>query len=456
MKKITLKPSHLEGKLNKIYSKSYAHRFIFAFFLAGGNWTESMDKGFEKISSTDISTTLNMMKTLHSFIKNKKNNLANTESINIQCNNSGTSLRIGLPILSSICDNCVFYIKSQLFNRELDFSALLQKDISLGETNIHHKFNITQLNGKINTLGLLQYKNYEILDTNTSQLISGLLMASPLQKDDVYIKISKDTPSLPYIFITLDIMKRFSVDVTVDYFDDIIKFSINKNQKYKLPKDYHVSTELDTDNNIKMFDKYIPCDASNISIWLVYNFLFNIKNKGQSQITTTYQSFLENIKNQPIKLPYINLDNKQGDLAIFEILENIYQAHIRNLPIYIDCINNPDLFPILAICAGLTNGLESYFTGLSNLKYKESNRLQATLDILRELEIPYRLEEQNLYIKGISKGKGKLVDTQNDHRLIMAATIASCFNNYPLELVNASDIEKSYPHFWIDYEKLAK
>lgn len=50
--------------------------------------------------------------------------------------------------------------------------------------------------------------------------------------------------------------------------------------------------------------------------------------------------------------------------------------------------------------------------------------------------------------------EGGRVDSRNDHRIAMAATIASCICMNPVILENPLVVNKSYPDFFKDFEAL--
>ena len=96
-----------------------------------------------------------------------------------------------------------------------------------------------------------------------------------------------------------------------------------------------------------------------------------------------------------------------------------------------DFTNNPDLYPtIAATCAGLD--INAHFTGLQNLKYKESDRVAAmTMEL----------------------AKNNIFDSHNDHRIAMAlAPLAMKIG--AIEINNADVVSKSYPGFWEEFQKL--
>ena len=51
---------------------------------------------------------------------------------------------------------------------------------------------------------------------------------------------------------------------------------------------------------------------------------------------------------------------------------------------------------------------------------------------------------------------GGMVDAAGDHRIAMAAAVASCACREPVVITGAQAVEKSYPTFWHDLRALGK
>ncbi|MBO7090996.1 MAG: hypothetical protein J6W23_04365 [Victivallales bacterium] len=61
-----------------------------------------------------------------------------------------------------------------------------------------------------------------------------------------------------------------------------------------------------------------------------------------------------------------------------------------------------------------------------------------------------------LAVKGGSRLRGGCCEVANDHRLVMAAVLASAISETPVEFEGFQAINKSYPTFMEDYKKLEK
>ena len=119
----------------------------------------------------------------------------------------------------------------------------------------------------------------------------------------------------------------------------------------------------------------------------------------------------------------------------------------------IDVADVPDLVPILAVCAAVRQGRTVLFNA-ARLRFKESNRLQSVCGMIDSLGGEAHLDGDSLLIDGRCGLRGGVVDSYNDHRIVMATAIASCFCRQPVLIKNAQAVNKSYPHFFQHFNQL--
>ncbi|MPN38792.1 3-phosphoshikimate 1-carboxyvinyltransferase [bioreactor metagenome] len=87
------------------------------------------------------------------------------------------------------------------------------------------------------------------------------------------------------------------------------------------------------------------------------------------------------------------------------------------------------------------------------LRYKESDRLKATAELIRSLGGQVRELPDQLIIQG-SALTGGTVQSFSDHRIVMAAAIAATVAQGPVTILGAEAVRKSYPDFFNDYQSL--
>lgn len=294
----------------------------------------------------------------------------------------------------------------------------------------------------LKVLGQLQGGNVTISGSGGSQLVSGLLMALPLLKSDTRIRL-KNPKSIPYLFITMDVMNAFGVKVkcemegdeefaqTQDWNDCTeIRFSIRGGQQYK-------AAQMDLEG-----------DWSAAANFLVAGAIF-----GEANL--------------------VGLDTKslQADLSILDILtdagasisqsgdnDNRGLVHVQRAPLNAfetDANNCPDLFPIISVLAAFCQG-ESRIAGVGRLANKESDRGKAILSMLLQLGVEARIDGDQLIIKGEGLSArclgGKLLHGGNftsshDHRMVMALKVAELGADGPVNIDDTECVAKSFPAF---------
>jgi len=166
-------------------------------------------------------------------------------------------------------------------------------------------------------------------------------------------------------------------------------------------------------------------------------------------------------------LPGLTSYSLQGDSVITEIMANFGitsqfkdgGVHLTKevKPIFrkiFDMKECPDLAQtVIVVCAAL--GHEATFTGLETLKIKETDRILALQTELAKIGVKL-IEKGQVYKLDCSEKQipqRMFISTYHDHRMAMAfAPLAILIPE--LEIEDADVVEKSYPAFWRDLEKV--
>ncbi len=313
-----------------------------------------------------------------------------------------------------------------VFDHEIEISghgSLLNRDLSFFERFLPQMGVKVQSNqGKLplKIQGPIQGGSYEVDGSDSSQYISGLLMALPLAKTDSILLV-KNLKSVPYVEMTLKTLKAFGIHIDVSG----STYSIKGNQSYKA-----CSYQIDG-------------DWSSASCWLIASTLGkNISVKGLSMSSLQADRQLLNaLMSANCKVirsdEGISIDGGQRETMNFDAS---------------DC---PDLFPALAIYSALTEG-ENRIKGIHRLENKESNRAVALKVELGKLGVRVVLDADNdeMIIFGKNRISGGKVNAWNDHRIAMSMAILGLFTTSEMEIEGAESVSKSYPSFWEDLEGL--
>ncbi len=266
--------------------------------------------------------------------------------------------------------------------------------------------------------GPIKGGRFKIDGSETSQVLTGLLIALPLISGDSQIEVS-NLSSKPYIDITIDILNSFGVEVS---HQDYKIFNIQGSQNYT-GRSYEIEG-----------------DWSGAS--------FHVVGAAISGKAT---------------LSRINPESVQADIAILDavkragatvLIENgnvvieKNELHAFNF----DAMDCPDLFPPIAALAANCKGI-SRINGVERLTHKESDRYTTIKEEFSKLGIKVWKEQNTMLIEG-GPIRGAIVHGRHDHRIAMCLAIAGLNATGPIEIDNAECVAKSYPHFYKDFEKL--
>lgn len=108
-----------------------------------------------------------------------------------------------------------------------------------------------------------------------------------------------------------------------------------------------------------------------------------------------------------------------------------------------------DEIPILAVVAAFSKG-ESKFYGLQELRFKETDRLNAVALNLNKMGAYIEVIGNDLYIKGKKELCGAELQSFGDHRIAMAFSIAGLFAKGQTLIKDIDCVDVSYPQFFED------
>ena len=276
-----------------------------------------------------------------------------------------------------------------------------------------------------------------------SQLISGLLAALPLcaEKSVVYVH---DPKSIPYLFITLDVLSKFGIRIGSEMEGDA---AFMESQDWALCSG--ITFRVKPGQRYQAADFRIEGDWSGAAPFLVAGAVFgDLSVSGLD--TASLQADLSMI--DILTEAGASLSQLEGDTPTTGVI-HVQKAPLR--PFDADLNNCPDLFPAVAVLAAFCPGA-SRLLGVNRLTHKETDRAAAIRDMLTQMGVPVRIDDDEMTIEGLSLTqrlltgrllKGGRFTSHGDHRMVMALRVAELGADAPVEIDDEACVAKSYPGF---------
>ncbi len=406
-------PSSVNGRLLAPASKSAAQRAIAIASLAEGT-SVIVRPG----SCDDVQAAVSVCKQLGVHIEEHDHQMHITGGIRppgneLNCGESGLGIRMFSGVAATLNEEIVLTGKGSLMNRPMSMveQSLLAMGVSCQTTGGRLPIFIK---------GPFPGGAATIDGSQSSQVLTGILIASPMANSDVVLSVN-DLKSREYVDITTRIMKLFGVNVTNNNYKEFI---IPSRQRYKATQ-YRVEG-----------------DWSGASFLLVAGAI-----AGQ------------------ISIENLDLSSAQPDRKIMEALQDAGAICITDnntvevkkgttalQAFSFDATHCPDLFPPLAALAANCKG-KSSILGVSRLKSKESDRAATIMDTFGKLGLDISLDRDAMIISG-GQIKGADIHSHGDHRIAMAGAIAALNADRKVTIGHADAVNKSYPEFYKDLESI--
>ena len=269
----------------------------------------------------------------------------------------------------------------------------------------------------------------EVAGNISSQYISALLLIGPCLKNGLTLHMTGDVISRPYIDLTLWTMREFGADAEWSDYETIVV----KPQPYK---DRAYLTENDWSAASYWYEMIALTDNPDDNI--VLEGLMDGSKQGDSQVR--YLFSLLGVKT--------TFKTKKAGVPTTVTLQHSGRCVPR---LEYNFVSSPDLAQTFVVCCALLN-VPFHFTGLSTLKIKETDRIEALKKEMSKLGYVIRsANDSELIWDGelCEPSMNTGIDTYEDHRMALAfAPAALRFN--ALRINNPQVVTKSYPYFWED------
>ena len=442
-------------------SKSFAQRAIIAAALAEGTshlhgYTPCGDNEAALQVARNLGAEVDVNGT-EVTIKGISASLGSMDMTELHVGESGLLTRMMIPVMAQLCAGPVTFTgEKTLLNRPLTGAREIMEAF---EAECQSETDPVRV--PLTVKGPLKAGRAEISGKHGSQLISGLLMALPFADRNSSV-IVKDPKSIPYMFITLEVLKKFGIKVGNDMLGgpDFLESG----------GDWSLCTEMVF--KVKGGQKYRAANINLEGDWsAAANFLVAGAVFGRAELagldTTSLQadlSVMDILMDAGASLS--QLDGDRGNITA-------QRAPLKAFSV--DASNCPDLFPILAVLAAFCQGT-SRLAGVGRLANKESDRAKAILEMLTRMGVKASIEKDELIIEGhtlvqrlmspvipsevppvipseaegsVAPGllKGGAYTSHHDHRMVMALKVASLGADSPVTIDDEACVAKSFPQF---------
>tara|TARA_X000000950_G_scaffold289392_1_gene412825 strand:+ start:5986 stop:7329 length:1344 start_codon:yes stop_codon:yes gene_type:complete len=423
----------LSGIINTPSDKSISHRALILGSLCIGK-----TKIHNLLLSEDIMSTISALEQFGANINvNKESGITTVHgfgiggllqpSKKIYLGNSGTSVRLLIGLMSS-CDVCVEFEGDQSLSRR-PMGRVLEPLKEMGLEIISNKTNNLPL--KLQGTALPIPINHKLL-VPSAQIKSALMLSAlNIRGRSTIIETIKTRDHTEKLFA------YFDADIEVKK-NEVGDKEIVINGQKRLSR-----REID-----------IPGDPSSAAFFVVAALIskgskLRIKNIMMNPTRSVYIDYLISMG---AKIDFINKYSKCGE----EVLDiEVTASELKGITTSLeDAPSLIDEFLILSVAAAYAKG-ESKFCGISELKVKESDRLEAIINMLTSAGVECRTQEDNLIIRGNGEvSGGSSIMTNYDHRVAMSALILGLGAKSQIRIDDISPIATSFPDFMEIYNRI--
>ena len=258
----------------------------------------------------------------------------------------------------------------------------------------------------------------------SSQFLTGLLLAAPLTGRAVTICVEGELISKPYVEITLNLMRRFGVDVARDGWQ---RFEIAAGQVYQSPGSIDVEG-----------------DASSASYFLAAGA----------------------IGGGPVRVEGVGRLSIQGDVRFAEALQQmgadiVYEDNAITASasqglrgIDADFNHIPDAAMTIAIVALFAEG-STTLRNIASWRVKETDRIHAMATELRKVGAVVEEGADYLRITPPVNLQAATIDTYDDHRMAMCFSLVA-LGGVPVRINDPQCVNKTFPDYFLEFSSITQ
>lgn len=424
-KKLYRHTSALKGETEVPGDKSISHRAVIIGSLANGITEVS-----NFLNGEDCLRTIDTFKAMGVSIEINGTNLKihgkgmkalTKPNGDLYFGNSGTTARLLLGLLAGLPFQTIVTGDESLSNRPMNrvASPLREMGAKIKSSNGRNVLPLT-IDG-----GHLTGMSYTV-PVKSAQVKSALLLAGLLADDRT--EISELTQTRDH---TEHMLQAFDADLDRS----------------------GLTTTITNNHSLTATEITVPGDISSAAFLLVGAAIvphskLTIKRVGLNETRT---GIIDVFKKMGATIELTNTFTING-----ELIGDITVTHGKLQGILIEGDSIPrliDEIPIIALLATQANGT-TIIKDAQELRFKETDRIDAVVDVLAKLGASIEGTEDGMIIHGKTPLNGGAVSSYQDHRIAMMVAIASLIANDEVILDDDASMNISYPGFFKDLEKL--
>ncbi len=411
MSDVVIKKCVLNGAVAVPSSKSVAHRMIIASAVSG---TRSAVNGI--LNSKDILATIDCIQGMGVTIENTETGVIvdstslKNKRLSFNVKESGSTMRFMLPLLPVYLNEFNIYGEGRISERTV---APLKTALEENGVLVENEFLPTKVSGRYNN------NIFRVDGSLSSQYITGILFALTALRGGT-LKVEGALTSKGYVDVTIDVLKKYGVEVVFDVENNV--YTVDT-KKLIAPKSINVNG-----------------DWSSACFFIVAGVL-----NGEIELKG-----LEYPDSQPDSVIVEIIKKMGGDIVVSERSVKVKKSSLRALDF--DADGSPDIVPILAVACAFADGV-STITGTRRLRIKESDRVEAVVNMLQDVGVKTETGENHIKVYGNGSLHSGVVESYNDHRIAMSGVVlGSVIGDVTVKDIECT--EKSYPDFMEHFRSL--
>ncbi|MFD1634663.1 3-phosphoshikimate 1-carboxyvinyltransferase [Haloplanus ruber] len=253
----------------------------------------------------------------------------------------------------------------------------------------------------------------------SSQYITALLMAGAVTDTGVTVDLETELKSAPYVDITLEVLTEFGIEATetADGYRVPGGQTYDRTEAYAVPGDFSSMSYLLAAGAVAGGDDGVVVEGARPSA------------QGDSAIVDVLERMGADVA----------WDRAAGEITVRE-------SALSGIEVAVD--DTPDLLPTIAVLGAVADG-DTRIVDCEHVRYKETDRVRAMATELEKLGAEVSEERDTLTVHGNdSRLRGATVAGHDDHRIVMALSVAGLVAEGTTTVEGADHVDVSFPGFF--------